>query len=151
MSRFDEPPTRMGRKFAVLAYLWFASLLELREVRPAVEEVIQFAKEEYEFFNTMDFGDETYSFKAGVLDQSLYNPSLLVTAALCDPSWSADKKKRLEAKLVNREVVDYQARATEHDKDARDGWIPVVPHEKMLKIRYYRGITDAEFNDFFGK
>ena len=29
--------------------------------------------------------------------------------------------------------------------------VPVVPHEGMIKIRCYRGITDAEFNDFFGK
>ena len=151
MSRFDIPPTRMGRKYAVLSYILLASFLEIREVRPAVEEVIQFAKEEYEFFNTMDFGNETFSFQSGVLRQSLYNPSLLVTATFCDPSWKVAEKRRLPAdKLVVREVVDYQARAIEQDKDARQGLLPVVPHDGMLKIRYYQGITDAEFNEFFG-
>jgi hypothetical protein len=48
-------------------------------------------------------------------------------------------------------VVDYQSRAIEQDKNAKDGWLPVVQHEDMLKLRYYRGITDAEFNNFFGK
>jgi len=153
MSRFDIPPTRMGRKYAVFSYLLLASLFELREVRPALEEVVQFAKEEYEFFNSFDYNNEdTFCFKAGVIDQSLYNPSLLVTAAFCDPNWKAAEKRRLpKEKLVEREAVDYQARAIEQDKDARDGLLPVVPHDGMLKIRYYQGITEAEFNEFFGK
>ena len=151
MSPPDEPPTRAGRRYAVLSYVLLASLLELREVRPAIEEVVELAKEEYKLFNSVDSG-EAYTFKQMLLTQSLYHPSLLLTATLCDPTWNADKHKRLGAtRLVTREFVDYQARALEHDKDAREGWIPVVPHDGMLKIRYYRGITDEEFNDFFGK
>jgi len=147
----DYPPTQYGRRYAVLAYILLASLFELREVRPAVEETVQLAKEEYKFFNSVH-GQETDSFKSTLLDLSLYNPSLLMTATLCDPTWDADKHKRFEAKLVkDREAVDWQSRALEHDRDAKQGWIPVVPHDGMLKIRYYKGITDADFNDFFGK
>jgi hypothetical protein len=47
--------------------------------------------------------------------------------------------------------VDWYARSTEYNWHGREGWVPVVPHEKMLKIRYFKGITDAEFNDFFGE
>jgi len=43
-----------------------------------------------------------------------------------------------------------QARALEGDKLAIEGWVPIVPHDGMLKVRYYKEITDAEFNDFFG-
>ena len=145
----DHPPTRTGRRYAVFSYVLLASLLELQEVRPAIEEVIEFAKKEYALFNNV--GDEAYSFKVFLLRESLYNPSLLLTATLCDPNWNDDKHKLLETKLVTREVVDYQARAIEHDKDAREGWIPIVPYDGMLKIRYYKDITDAEFNAFFGK
>jgi hypothetical protein len=82
----------------------------------------------------------------------LYNPSLLLTATLCDPKWNAEKHKLLEEKLVkDREVVDWQARSLEHDMPGREGWVPVKPHESMIKVRYYQGITDAEFDDFFGK
>ena len=157
----NHPPTRFGRKYAVFSYVWLASLLELREVRPAVEEVVAFAREEYRLFNRIkvanapgEEGDDpgSSSFKKNLLADSLYNPSLLLTATLCDPAWNADKRKTLEAKLVkDREIADFQARAIEQDKDAREGWIPVTAHEKMLKVRYYQGITDAEFNDFFGK
>ncbi|MCL2004800.1 MAG: hypothetical protein FWG73_01430 [Planctomycetaceae bacterium] len=150
MSRFDEPPTRTGRRYAVFSYLLLASSFEIREVRPAIEEVIQFAKEEYEFFNSFDYNDhDTFSFKAGILGQSLYNPSLLLTATLCDLTWNLDRHRSLEAKLVTREVVDYQARAIEHDRDARMGLHSVVPHDRMLIIRFYRGIMDEEFNAFF--
>ena len=157
----SEPPTRFGRRYAVFSYIWLASLLELREVRPAVEDVVEFAKEEYRLYNSVrvarflgDEGDDpgSSSFKRNVLADSLYNPSLLLTAALCDPAWNAEKRESLEAKLIkDREIVDYQARAIEQDKDAREGWLPVKQHESMLKIRYYKGITDAEFDDFFGK
>ena len=151
MSHPDYPPTPTGRKYAIFSYLLLASLLELREVRPAVEEVIALAKEEYKLFNSLDT-EEARSFKSSLLEESIYNPSLLVTAAFCDPTWKVAEKKRLaKEKLVEREVVDYQARALEGDKLAREGWIPVVPHDGMLKIRYYKEITDVEFNDFFGK
>ena len=73
----------------------------------------------------------------------------MLTAALCDPTWNADKKKRLESKLIPREIVDWQARALEHDRDAVAGLIPVKPHKEMIPVRYYAGITDAEFNAFF--
>ena len=140
----DMPPTRFGRRYALFSYLLLASLFELKEVRPAIEEVIQHAKEEYQFFSSMP--------SPGLLDRSIYNPSLLMTATLCDPTWNADKKKRLEGKLVkDREVVDWESRALEHDRDAYIGLIPVKPHKEMLTIRYYKSITDAEFNDFFGK
>jgi len=161
MSIPDQPPTRFGRKYAVLSCILLASFLELPETRPAVQEVIEFAKGEYDLFCSVDDNLEggwsksdiaKHSFKNRLLSESLYNPSLLVTATLCDPTWNAEKRKFLEGKLVNRGgVVDWQARALEHDKNAREGWIPVVPHEGMLKIRYYKGITDADFNDFFGK
>ena len=149
MSHPDYPPTRTGRRFAVFSYIWLASILELREVRPAIEEVIEFAKEEYKLFNTVE--REARNFKSALLSQSLYNPSLLLTATLCDPNWNADKHKLLETKLVTREVVDYQARALEHDRYARQGLVPVVPHDGMIVIRYYTEITDEELNDFFGK
>ncbi|GHT20353.1 hypothetical protein FACS1894189_9220 [Planctomycetales bacterium] len=118
------------------------------------------AKEEYDLFNRVkvsldgpaNFDIGAYSFKGNLFADSLYNPSFLITAALCDPSWNAGKKKLLEGKLVtDREIVDFQARTIEQDKDAAEGWLPVVPHDGMLKIRYYQGITDTEFNDFFGK
>jgi len=151
----NHPPTRFGRKYAVLSYILLASLLELQETRHAVEEVVEFAKEEYELFNRVEVphnDNGAYSFRENLLADSLYNPSILVTAALCDPTWNTERRKLLEAKLVkDRKVVDFQARAIEQDKDAREGWLPVVPYEGMLKIRYYKGITDAEFNEFFGK
>jgi len=150
MSHPDLPPTRIGRRYAVLSYILLASFFELREVRSAVEEVIQFAKEEYKLFNSID-DEEADAFKGGILKESLYNPSLLVTATLCDPTWNAEKRKRLEAKLVDREIVDWQARSLEHDMPGREGWVPGVPHESKIRIRYYKGITDADFNDFFGK
>lgn len=155
----DRPPSHFARRYAVLSYLLLASHFELREVRPAVEEVIQLAKEELEFFNSMDVvldkeletSVKGFLFKGTVLRQSLYRPSLLLTATLCDPKWNTEKRKQLEAKLVPRKIVDWEARALEHDHDAVTGLLPVVPHEKMLEIRYYQGITEAEFNDFFGK
>jgi hypothetical protein len=155
----NHPPTRFGRRYALLSYILLASFLELQEARPAVEEVAKFSKEEFRLFNRIEFSAKdletfdvgAYSFKANLLADSLYNPSLLVTATLCDPTWNTGKRKRLEAKLISREVVDYQARAVEQDKDAREGWLPVVPHDGMLKIRYYQGITDEELNDFFGE
>ena len=150
MSSPNHPPTRFGRRHAVFSYILLASLLEIQEVRPAVGEVIAFAKEEYKFFNSQS-DEESGTLKLVVLKESLYNPSLLLTATLCDPTWNADKHKLLESKLVTKEIVDWQARSTEYDMPGREGWVPVKPHEKMLKIRYYAGITDAEFNDFFGK
>jgi len=147
----NVPPSPNGRRYAIFSYMLLASLLELREVRPAIEKAAQLAKDQYALFERVD-SSEAYDFKQIMLLESLYNPSLLLTATLCDPTWNTGKKKRLEAQLIkNREVVDYRARAIEHDKDAREGWLPVVPYEKMLKIRYYKGITDADFNDFFGK
>ena len=151
VSRFDIPPTRLGRRYAVLSYVWLAALLELREVRPAVEEVVQLAKEEYRLYNSLNSDSEARGFGLVLFRQTIYNPSLLVTASLCDPTWNTEKKKRLESKLVNREIVDYQARATEYDWHGAEGWVPIRPHEKMLKIQHYRGITDAELNNFFGK
>ena len=147
----DMPPIPVGRRFGVLTYIWLAALLELREVRPAVEEAIQLAKEEYKLFNSIEKEQETFPFRMIVVAQRLYNPSLLVTATLCDPTWNVEGKKHLEAKLVNREIVDWNARATEYNWHGKEGFVPVVPHEKMLKIRFYQGITDAEFNDFFGE
>ena len=105
MAHPDYPPTRVGRRYAVLSYILLASFLELREVRPAVEETIQFAKEEYKFFNSLD-EKEAYSFMSSFLKCSLYNPSLLLTATLCDPTWNVDKHKRLETKLFETEIVD---------------------------------------------
>lgn len=153
MSRQDALPTRTGRKYAVFSYLLLASLLELQDVRPAIEDVIAFAKEEYKFFNDINGSevDEIRHFKISLLDQSLYNPSLLVTATLCDPTWNIEKKRILVAKLFECEVVDYQARVIEQDKNAKMGLLAVVPHAYKFKVRYYKGITDAEFNDFFGK
>ena len=150
MSHPDLPPTRIGRRYAILSYIMLASFFEIQDVRPAIEDVVQFAKEEYKLFNSID-DEEADAFKSSLLEESLYNPSLLITAALCDPTWNADKHKRLEAKLVNDKVVDWQARSLEHDMPGREGWVPIVPHGDKIKIRYYRGITDAEFNDFFGK
>ena len=172
-SRTDVPPTRFGRRHAVLSYILLASFLELQEVRPAIEEVIAFAKEEYKLFNSVS-DEEAGTFKLVVLKESLYNPSLLLTATLCDPSWKADKHKLLEAtpydpisatqrmlfpdipkstetKLFTGEIVDWQARSTEYDMPGREGWVPVVPHGDKIKMRYYRGVTDEEFNGFFGK
>jgi len=173
-SRPDSPPTHFGLRYAVHSCIMLASLLELQEVRPAIEEVVAFAKEEYELFNSIEDEIETIPFKAALIKRSLYNPSLLLTATLCDPSWNAEKHKILaatpydpipadiralrpdipkstETKLVEFEIVDWQSRALEFDMPGRDGLVPVVPHEGMIKIRYYRGITDAEFNDFFEK
>ena len=161
----DHPPTRTGRRYAVFSYIWLASLLELREVRPAVEEVVQFAKMEYRLFN--DVGNTAASsFKGELLRQSLYNPSILVTAMLCDPTWHIEKREAIKEKLVHREVVDYRSQLTEYDMRGGEGWatgydmlgrgdwlpaVPVVPHEGMLKILYYDKITDDEFNAFFGE
>ena len=112
-----------------------------------MEEAIQLAKEEFEFFNSMDM-EMTPFFKITIFKLSLYRPLLLMTATLCDPTWNTEKRKVLAEKLISKEIVDWEARALEHD--AVTGLLPVVPHEKMLKIRYYTGITDEEFNDFFG-
>ena len=149
MSHPDFPPTRLGRRYGVFSYIWLAALLELREVRPAIEEVIQLAMEEYQLFNSIDISYETFSFRHGLCKQSLYNTSLLVTATLCDPAWNTERKKQIEAKLVNKEIVDYRARSTEYNWHGREGWVPVVPYERMLQIRYYERTTDAEFNRFF--
>ena len=142
-SRTDVPPTRFGRRHAVLSYILLASFLELQEVRPAIEEVITFAKEEYKLFNSMS-EEQAGSFKLVVLKESMYNPSLLLTATLCDPSWNAEKHKLLaetsydpipaeirvlhpdypkstEKKLVEFEIVDWQSRATEFDMPGRGG------------------------------
>lgn len=146
----DRPPTHYARRYAVLSYLLLASYFELQEVRPAVEEVIQFANEEFEFFSSIDI-DKAFTFKATVLYLSLYRPSLLMTATLCDPKWNTEKRKALATKLTTKEIVDWESRALEQDHDAVLGLVPVVPHEKMLKIRYYEGITEAELDDFFGK
>jgi|GEM_PF-2009091 len=146
----ERPPTHYARRYAVLSYLLLAAHFGFHEVRPAVEEVIQFAKEEFEFFNIMD-RDKAFFFKDKVLYLSLYRPSLLLTATLCDPKWNPEKRKALTGKLVSREIVDWQARALEYDHDAVLGLIPIVPHEEVLKIRYYEGISEAEFNNFFGK
>jgi len=156
MSHPDYEPTHFARRYAVFSYVLLASLLELSEVRPAVEEVIELAKEEYKLFCSLLFDSqeknlEVCDFRHYLFAQSLYHPSLLVTATLCDPTWNAGKRKRLESKLVNREVVDWQARSLEYDMPGWEGLVPLVPHEKMLKIRYYQGVTDEEFNDFFGK
>lgn len=150
VSHPNYPPTHTGRKFGILSYIWLASLLELSEVAPAVEEVVAWAKVEYQFYNRVN-DKEAGSFKTALLSKSLYNPSLLVTATLCDPAWNIEKRKLLADKLVQCEIVDHQARTTEYDQPGREGWVPVVPFEKMLPIRYYKGITDAEFNDFFEK
>jgi hypothetical protein len=151
MSPLGSEPTATGRRYAVFSYIVLAAIFELREVHPVIEEVIELAKEQYELFNSAD-AREAFAFKQMLLQESLYNPSLLITATFCDPTWKVAEKKRLpKEKFVEREVVDYRARALETDKLAREGWIPVVPYEGMLKIRYYKGITDAEFNDFFGK
>ena len=151
MSSSNHPPTPAGRRYAVLSHILLASHLELQEVRPVVEEVVKFAKEEYRLFNSIPDGIGAGSFKLALLKQSLYNPSLLATATLCDPTWNAEKRKLFEAKLVEKQVVDWQARSTEYDMPGREGWVPVVSHGDKIKIRYYAGITDAEFNDFFGK
>ena len=154
----DRPPSHFGRRYAVLSYLLLASHFELQEVRPAVEEAVQFAKEEFELFNSMnvvlvkeEMDVQAFLFKTLILQMSIYRPSLLMTATLCDPTWNVEKRKALEAKLTVREIVDWESRALEYDHDAVLGLIPVVPHEGMLKIRYYEGITEAEFDDFFGK
>ena len=76
----DYPPTRLGRRYAVLSYILLASFLELREVRPAIEEVIELAQETYELFNYVENARETTSFRGGVLEESLYDPSLLLKA-----------------------------------------------------------------------
>ena len=146
----DRPPTHFARRYAVFSYLLLAAHFELHEVRPAVEEVIQLAKEEFEFFNSMDM-EKAHFFKITVFTLSLFRPSLLLTATLCDTTWNTEKRKALAAKLISKEIVDWQARALEYDHDAVVGLIPIVPHEEMLKLRYYEGITDAEFNEFFGE
>ena len=156
----DRPPTHYGRRYAVLSYLLLASHFELQEVRPAVEEAIKFAKEEFDFFNSIegaldeertDAQVQEFLFKGRMLQMSIYRPSLLVTATRCDPTWNVEKKKTLEAKLITKELVDWESRALESDHDVVLGLIPSVPHDKMLKLRCYQGITEAEFDDFFGK
>ena len=153
MSNPNRPPTRYGRRYAVLSYVFLASLLELYEVRPVIEEVIQFAREEYELvqYNGEEVWSEEDQLKHHIFDYVLYNPSFLLTATLCDPSWNVEQKEALAEKFVAYKVVDYQSRAIEHDKEAREGWIPVVAHKGDLEIRHYKGITDAEFNAFFGE
>ena len=118
----DRPPSHRGGQYAVLSYFLLASHFELQEVRPAIEEAIQFAKEEIEFFNSMDvvFDKEKgnfheFMFKGNILNTSLYRPSLLVTATLCDPKWNVEKKKALSAKLITKEIVDWESRALEND------------------------------------
>jgi hypothetical protein len=139
----DYPPSRTARRYAVFSYIFLASLLELRDVRPAIEKVIEFAKEEYNLFNSL--GNDVQSFKIRLLQESLYNPSLLITATLCEPKWNEEKRKSIEAKLVHREVVDWLARATEYDMPGKECLVPVEPYSAMLKIRYYKEITDEEF------
>ena len=135
----DHPPTKIGRRYAILSYILIASLLELEEVRPAVEEVIAFAREEYELFCSLDV-KEAPAFMSVLLTESLYNPSLLLTAARCDPTWNPEKRKLLdENNLVNCNVASWRTALPEHNV------------KNMLTIRYYVGITDAEFNEFFGK
>ena len=154
----DSPPCHYGRRYAVFSYILLAAHFELPEVRPAVEEVIQLAKEEFEYFNSMDVvldeketNLQEWFHKGMILQMSLYRPSLLVTATHCDPKWNVEKKKALGAKLVTREIVDWESRALENDHDAVTGFLPVVPYHKTLKIRYYEGVTEDEFDDFFGK
>jgi hypothetical protein len=154
----DMPPTRYGRRYALFSYILLASLFELKEVRPVIEEVIEYAKEEYQYINSLPSdgltpnGFSAGAYKSAYIRRSIYNPSLLLTATLCDPNWNAEKRKLLEGKLVkDREVVDWESRVLEHDRDAYIGLLPVQEWNGMITIRYYKGITDAEFNDFFGK
>jgi len=149
MSRTDIPPTYLGRHYAVMSYVWLAGLLELQEVRPAIEEVIEFAREEFAFYNFVEDKMESATFKSMLFDQSLYNPSLLVTATLCDPSWKVEQKKILASKLVNREVFDYRIPLPAYKPIGVEG--VKEPHDGMITLRYYEGITDEEFNAFFGK
>lgn len=148
-SRTDIPPSRMGRHYAMMSYVWLAGLLELQEVRPAIEEVIEFAKEEFAFYNFVEDKMESATFKSMLFDQSLYNPSLLVTATLCDPSWKVEQKKILASRMVNREVFDYRVPSPAYKPIGIEG--VKEPHDGMITLRYYEGITDEEFNAFFGK
>ncbi|MDR1479097.1 MAG: hypothetical protein LBJ00_09155 [Planctomycetaceae bacterium] len=146
-----HPPTPMGHRYAIFSYLLLVAQLELREVRPAIEDVFRLAKEEFALFTSLE-GDEYDSFRTTVvLVQSLYHPSLLLTGMLCDPSWNTELKKQLleQNKLVTKEIVDYRARTTEYEMPGREEWVPVKPFKSMLTIRYYQGVSEEQLNASF--
>jgi hypothetical protein len=145
-----HPPSTLGRRYAVFSYLLLAAQLELRDVRPAVEDVVRFAKEEFALFNSLNKdAKECMSFRAVLLEESLYHPSLLVTATLCDPSWNKDLKKQLLmlGKLVTKEIVDHSAGTIEYDEPEWDRLIE--PFKSMLTIRYYHKVREEELNTAF--
>jgi hypothetical protein len=145
----DYPPTKIARRYAVFAYILLAAQLELSDVRPAIEDVIHLAKDEFKLLRSMEDLPDTCSFRETMLRESLYQPSILVTAAvLCNPKTKQnhETQKRLADKLVTRSIVDYRARTTEYDMPGAGGWCPIEPYKTMLPIHYYKGITDDEFN-----
>ncbi|MDR0703637.1 MAG: hypothetical protein LBF88_01475, partial [Planctomycetaceae bacterium] len=106
------PPIAL--RYGILSCFLLAGQLELgQEMRPVFEEVIQQAKKEYALYNSLD-DEKARTFKFLVMNESIYNPSVLVTGTLCDRSWNVDLKKELsgKGKLINRETVDYRARMT---------------------------------------
>jgi hypothetical protein len=147
-----HPPGTMGRCYGMFSYFLLAAQLELRDVRPAIEDVVRFAKEEFALFNSLNKdAKECMSFRSVLLEESLYHPSLLVTATLCDPLWNKDLKKQLlkQEKLITKEIVDHRARTTEYDMPGREGWVPIEPFKSMLTIRYYQGVSEEQLNTAF--
>jgi hypothetical protein len=136
-------------RYGIFSYILLAAQLELRDVRPAIEDVVRQAKEEYALFESQD--EKAEFFKLHILQESLYNPSILMTGTLCDPAWNAKLKKQLSGKekLVTKEIVDYRARTTEDEWLGHEGWVPVEPFKSKLKVRYYQKITNEEFNIAF--
>jgi hypothetical protein len=144
------PPGIMGRRYGMFSYFLIAAQLELRDVRPAIEDVVRFAKEEFALFNSLD-EKESIDFRIVLLEESLYHPALLVTGMLCNPSWNKDLKNQLlkQEKLITKEIVDHRARTTEYDMPGREGWVPIEPFKSMLTIRYYQGVSEEQLNTAF--
>jgi hypothetical protein len=148
-SQPGSPLYQVRLRYGIFSYILLAAQLELRNVRPAIEDVVRQAKEEFTLLNSQD--EESLHFKRLIMHESLYNPSILVTGTLCDPAWNAELKKQLleKEKLITKEIVDYRARTTEYDWLGREGWVPVEPSKSKLTFRYYQKITNEEFNTAF--
>jgi hypothetical protein len=151
-SSLKHPPTPFGRRCAIFSYILIAAQLELHGVRLAIEDVVKFAKEEFALFNRLDT-NECRAFRTLLLEESLYNPALLVTGILSDLSWNTKLKKELseQKKLVTQKIVDYRARTTEYDMPGNEGWVMIKPSkpESMLTIRYYHDVSEEQLNAAF--
>ncbi|MDR0521294.1 MAG: hypothetical protein LBH00_05520 [Planctomycetaceae bacterium] len=132
-------------RYKLFALCLIAGTLELTDVRPTILQLAELAEKQKAEIKKLQRTLAEFSFATSL---ALGNNQILA-AALYGTCPNKDKLAAFVPRYQNKQIVDFEAPATEYDRLVKDGMLKLIPAKDFITVWLFDTITNADFAEIY--